>query len=136
MRSSITSTFTGVAVSRIDIEPVAIDDFACASSVALRPSQPTGALPAWPMPISGCDLRDVSLPESFRLRASVTAQPRCGKWQVAQAVLPDAESCGSKNRSRPEIDQRRIFDRQRRRSPVLRFHSGEFGLGLCRRRHA
>ena len=42
-RSSITSTFTAVSVSRIDIEPVAIEDFACASSEALRPSHPTGA---------------------------------------------------------------------------------------------
>ena len=41
----MTSTFTGVAVSRIDMEPVATDDLTCASSVALRPSHPTGALP-------------------------------------------------------------------------------------------
>ena len=66
------STFTGVLVSRIDIEPVAIEDFACASSVALRPSQPTSALPAWPSPISGCELRDVGLPESLIGCASVS----------------------------------------------------------------
>ncbi len=46
----MTSTFTGASVSRIDIEPVAIEALACASSVGLRPSQPTGASPAWPMP--------------------------------------------------------------------------------------
>ena len=42
MRASIVSTFTGASVSRIDIEPVAIDALAWASSVGLRPSQPTG----------------------------------------------------------------------------------------------
>jgi hypothetical protein len=69
MRSSITSTFTGVAVSRIDIEPVAIDDLACASSVTLRPSQPFGTPSGiWPTPSSVCDLREVSLPEALRLR--------------------------------------------------------------------
>ena len=79
MRSSITSTFTGVGVAFIDIEPVAIDDFACASSVGLRPSQPTGAFPICPMPISGCERREVSLPELFLLFWSVTAQPSCGR---------------------------------------------------------
>ena len=49
MRSSITSTLTGVGVSRIDIDPVEMDDFACASNVGLRPSQPMGAFPACPM---------------------------------------------------------------------------------------
>ena len=53
------------------------------------------------MPISGCERREVSLPESFRLFWSVTAQPSCGRWQVTQAVLPDAEIVGSKNSSRP-----------------------------------
>ena len=95
------STLTGVGVAFIDIEPPAIDDFACASSVGLRPSQPTGAFPAWPIPTSGCDRREVSLPESFLLLVSVTAQPSCGRWQVTQAVFPDADSAGSKNSSRP-----------------------------------
>src|SRR4051812_44701540 len=85
----------------MDMEPVAMEDLACASSDALRPSQPTGASPACPMPVSGCDLREVSLPESLRLRASVTPQPSSGKWQLAHAVLPEAEICGAKNRSRP-----------------------------------
>jgi hypothetical protein len=40
----MTSSLTGVGVSRIDIEPVATDDLACASSVGLRPSHPNGAL--------------------------------------------------------------------------------------------
>src|SRR4029077_2538157 len=97
MRSSMVSTFTGVAVSRIDMEPVAIDALACASREALRPSQPTGALPAWPIPISGCDLRDVGLPESLMGRASVTTQPSSGAWQLAQAVFPEAEMRLSKN---------------------------------------
>ena len=97
----MTSTFTGASVSRIDIEPVSIEALACASSVGLRPSQPTGASPAWPSPISGCDLRDVSLPESLRLFASVTPQPSAGKWQLAHAVVPEAESRGSKNSARP-----------------------------------
>src|SRR5712691_65518 len=101
MRSSITSTLTGVLVSRIDMEPVAIDDFACASRLALRPSHPNGPSPAWPNPINGCDLRDVSLPESLRLLASVTPQPSSAKWQLAQAVVPEAEMRGSKNSSRP-----------------------------------
>jgi hypothetical protein len=92
MRSSITSTFTGLFVCRIDIEPVATEDLICASSVALRPSHPTGALLAWPMPTSGCDLRDVGVPESLRLRGSVTPHPRSDEWQLAQAVLPEAES--------------------------------------------
>src|SRR5205823_3055186 len=83
------------------MEPVAMDALACASREALRPSQPTGALPAYPSPINGCDLREVSLPESLRLLASVTAQPSWGKWQLAQLVLPEAEIRGSKNRSRP-----------------------------------
>ena len=95
------STFTGASVSRIDIEPVSIEALACASSVGLRPSQPTGASPAWPSPISGCDLREVSLPESLRLFASVTPQPSAGKWQLAHAVVPEAESRGSKNSARP-----------------------------------
>ena len=95
------STFTGASVSRIDIEPVSIEALACASSVGLRPSQPTGASPAWPRPISGCDLREVSLPESLRLFASVTPQPSAGKWQLAHAVVPEAESRGSKNSARP-----------------------------------
>ena len=101
MRATMTSTFTGASVSRIDIEPVSIEALACASSVGLRPSQPTGASPAWPSPISGCDLRDVSLPESLRLFASVTPQPSAGKWQLAHAVVPEAESRGSKNSARP-----------------------------------
>ena len=96
----MTSTFTGVGVAFIDIEPVAIDDFACASSEAFRPSQPNGTA-ACPIPINGCDRREVSLPESFLLLASVTAQPSCGRWQVTQAVFPDADSAGSKNNSRP-----------------------------------
>ena len=75
MRSSITSTFFGVSVWRMDMEPVVIEDLACASKVGLRPSQPTGPM-AWPMPISGCDRREVSLPELLRLFASVVAQPR------------------------------------------------------------
>jgi hypothetical protein len=44
MRSSIASTFTGVSVSHIDMEPEVIDACACASKVGLRPSHPTGAL--------------------------------------------------------------------------------------------
>src|SRR3954470_14236801 len=100
MRCSITSTFTGVSVSRIDIEPVAIEDFACASRLALRPSQPTGAS-IWPTPISGCDLREVGLPESLRLRGSVTAQPRSGLWQPTQDDVPDAETRESQNSMRP-----------------------------------
>ena len=95
------STLTGVAVSRIDIDPVAIDAFAWASRVALRPSQPTGAFPVWPSPISGCDLREVGLPESLMGRASATTQPSAGEWQLAQAVLPDAEMRGSKNSAWP-----------------------------------
>ena len=70
---------TDTALSRMDMEPVAMELLACASSVALRPSQPIGAFPAWPSPMSGCDLRDVSLPESLTLRASVTTQPSSGK---------------------------------------------------------
>ena len=76
IRSSIASTLTGVSVSRIDIEPVPMEDFACASSVGLRPSQPMGDASAWPMPISGCDRRDVNFPESLRLFGSVVLQPR------------------------------------------------------------
>src|SRR5919112_963407 len=53
------------------------------------------------MPTSGCDLRAVSLPESLVLRASFTPQPSSGKWQLAQLVLAEAESCGAKNSSRP-----------------------------------
>jgi hypothetical protein len=75
MRSSIISTFTGVSVWRIDIEPVEIEALACASNVALRPSHPIGAPSAWPMPISGCDRREVSLPESARLLGSAVPQP-------------------------------------------------------------
>src|SRR5262249_2106632 len=97
----MTLTSTGVGVSRIDIEPVATDDLACASSVGLRPSQPKGPAPAWPMPISVCDLREVSLPESLRLRASVTDHATFGRWQPTQADLPDADNAGSKNSSRP-----------------------------------
>src|SRR5262245_10592783 len=100
IRSSMISTLTGVSVSRIDIEPVATDDFAWASSVAFRPSQPNGPS-ACPMLIRGCDLRDVSLPESLRLFISVVPQPRYGKWQLAHAVLPDAEIRGSQKRLRP-----------------------------------
>src|SRR5262245_1056858 len=100
-RCSMTSTATGVGVSRIDIEPVATELLACASSVGLRPSQPLIGEAAWPMPISVCDLRAVSLPESLVLRASSTDHATCGRWQVTQAVLPEAESCGSVNRSRP-----------------------------------
>ena len=48
MLASIASTFTGVSASRIDMDPAAIDACACAcaSRVGLRPSHPTGALPA------------------------------------------------------------------------------------------
>jgi hypothetical protein len=60
-----------------------------------------GALPAWPMPISGCDLREVSLPDPLRLLTSSTPQPSSAKWQLAHAVLPEAEICGEKNSSRP-----------------------------------
>src|SRR4029078_3772803 len=97
------STFTGELVSRIDIDPVAIEDFVCASSVALRPSQPISALPAWPSPISGCDLREVGLHESLIGWASVTTYPSSGRWQLAQDVLPDAEMRVSKKRSRPRL---------------------------------
>src|SRR5712671_4835721 len=97
----MTSTLTGASVSRIDIEPVAIDAFACPSKLGLRPSQPTGALPAYPSPIRGCDFRAVGLPESLMGWGSVTTQPSSGIWQLAQAVLPDAEIRGSKKRSRP-----------------------------------
>src|SRR5262249_24017263 len=87
--------------SCIDIEPVTIELLAWASRLAFRPSQPKGPLPACPSPISGCDLREVSLPESLRLRASLTTQPSSGKWQLAQAVLPEAEICGSRKSSQP-----------------------------------
>jgi hypothetical protein len=102
MRSSTTSTFTGVSVSRIDIEPVATEACACAARVALRPSQPFGA-PArrWPMPMSDGDFREVSFPESLRLRGSVTAQPSSGRWQLTQAVLLEADTLGSQNSRRP-----------------------------------
>src|SRR4029079_9188624 len=93
----------GELVSRIDIDPVAIEDFACASSVALRPSQPTSALPAWPSPINGCDLRDVGFPESLIGCASITTYASWAESQRAQAVLHDAEMRVSKNRSRPRL---------------------------------
>src|SRR5262245_43138919 len=95
------SILTGVSVSCIDIEPLTTELLAWASRLALRPSHPKGPLPAYLSPSSGCDLREVSLPESLRLRASVTTQPSSGKWQLAQAVLPEAEICGSKKSSRP-----------------------------------
>ena len=80
MRCSVTVTGTGLPVSRADIAPVDTEFFACASSVALRPSQPKVApVSICPIPISGCDLREVSLPESLRLRASVPAQARSGR---------------------------------------------------------
>src|SRR5580700_2702263 len=101
MRSSMVSTLTGVPVSRIDMEPAAIEFLACASRLGLRPSQPTGAFPVWPNPISGCDLRALGLPESLSGRASVTTQPSFGAWHPAQEVLPDAEMRESKNSSRP-----------------------------------
>ena len=53
------------------------------------------------MPSSGCDLRDVSLPESFRLRGSMDGPADCGRWQLAHEVLPEAEARGSKNTCRP-----------------------------------
>src|SRR5262245_49946142 len=100
-RCSITSTATGVGVSRIDIEPVATELLACASSVGLRPSHPLIGELAWPIPISVCDLRPVSLPESLVLRASSTDHAAFGRWQERHAVLPEAESCLSENSSRP-----------------------------------
>jgi hypothetical protein len=104
MRCSMTSTFTGFSVSCIDIDPVEIDVLACASRVALRPSQPFGVPGGkWPMPINGCDLREVSFPESLRLRASVTDQPRFGRWQVTHAVFPDADTRGSQKSMRPSL---------------------------------
>ena len=118
----MTSTGTGVGVALIDIEPVATEPFTWASSVGLRPSHPYGAFPAWPMPINGCDRRAVSLPESLLLLASATAQPSCGRWQLTQAVLPDADNAGSKEQVTAEIDQRLIGDRLRRLAPVYGFH--------------
>jgi hypothetical protein len=101
MRASIISAFTGVSVSRIDIEPVAIDALAWASSEALRPSHPASFVSAWPRPITGCDLREVNFPESLRLFASRVAQASSGKWQVPHEVLPEADRRSSQNSARP-----------------------------------
>ena len=115
----MTSTFTGASVSRIDIEPVSIEALACASSVGLRPSQPTGASPAWPSPISGCDLRDVSLPESLRLFALGHA-PAERREVAARARRRAGGGEPRLEEQRPaEPDEGGVLDRPRRRTPVL-----------------
>jgi hypothetical protein len=65
------------------------------------------------MPISGGDFREVSLPESLRLRGSVTAQPRWG-----QVTTNAGGFCLTPKR----VDPRTTGDRARR---GLGFQPGE-----------
>src|SRR5215204_5791323 len=106
MRASITSTFTGVSVSRMDIEPVAIEAFACSSSEALRPSQPTTFVSAWPSARSGCDLREVNFPESLRLFASRGSPSKVGQMTGAAGGLTRGRQPPVPKQLPPELDER------------------------------
>ena len=54
-------------------------------------------------------LRDVSSPKSLRLRASVTAQPRYGRWQVAQGGLARGRDARIPEQQPAELDQRLVL---------------------------
>jgi len=81
------------------------DDLACASSVALRPSQLTGAAPAWPIPSSVCDRREVSFAGIVALCASVTAQPSCGRWPAHAGGRAGGGHRGIEEQLAAEVDK-------------------------------